>query len=241
MKIIAIVQARTGSSRLPNKVMKHINNTPMIGLLLSRLSNSKLINQLILATTDMEEDKFLSDYVTELGYDVFSGSEKDVLDRYYSVATKYKADVIVRVTGDCPLIDPRLVDKVIQSFLDRDVDYASNINPPTYPHGLDVEVFGYSTLEYTWKNAKLTREREHVTPFIRESNFFNKHNIESDIDFSWHRWTVDEPADFIVVNNIYNHFSPRINYSWEEITDCYENNKSLFSANEHLSLKSKRE
>jgi len=241
MKIISIVQARTGSSRLPNKVMKHINGTPMIGLLLSRLSNSKLINQVVLATTVLEEDKILSDYVTELGYDVFSGSEKNVLDRYYNTATKYKADVIVRVTGDCPLIDPMVVDRVIQSFLDTDVDYASNVNPPTYPHGLDVEVLGYSALEYMWKNAKLPRELEHVTSFIRESEHFNKHNVESGINYSWHRWTVDEPEDFIVVNNIYSHFSPRINFSWEEIAGCYENNKPLFSSNEHLSLKSKRE
>ena len=138
MKIVAIVQARMGSSRLPGKVMMKIQGIPMIEILLKRLSSSKLINQIIVATTEEEDDHTLYEYLINSGYKCEKGNTNNVLERYLNVAEKYEADVIVRITGDCPLIDPSLVDKVIKEFIEKKVDYASNTNPPTYPFGLDI-------------------------------------------------------------------------------------------------------
>ncbi|MBT5470351.1 MAG: NTP transferase domain-containing protein, partial [Nitrospina sp.] len=139
MKTIAILQARMNSTRFPNKVMRTICDTPMIGLLLKRLSNAKLIDQIVLATSEDPCNDPLERYVAGLGYPVFRGSEDDVLDRYYQAAKKFKADSVVRISGDCPLIDPTIVDEVLTKFQNSHVDYASNVTPPTYPDGLDIE------------------------------------------------------------------------------------------------------
>ena len=140
MKVVAIIQARMGSTRLPNKVMMEIGHVPMIELLIKRLSDSKRIDKIVLATSDNKNNKPLISHVKGLGYEVFIGDEDDVLGRYFHAAKLFEADSIVRVTGDCPLIDSTLVDKVIEGFIDSNSDYASNREPPTYPDGLDVEV-----------------------------------------------------------------------------------------------------
>ena len=207
MYIIAIVQARMGSTRLPNKVMKPVGSeTPMIGVLLSRLSQSKEIDQIVLATSTDMCNQPLSEYVTKLGYNVFQGSENDVLDRYYQAALQYNPDVIVRITGDCPLVDSEVVDTVIKTYKESNVDYVSNTNPPTYPDGLDVEVFSFKALKIAWKEAKNLSEREHVTPFIYESEKFKIENIINKIDFSNERWTVDYPEDYEVIKSIFEYF-----------------------------------
>ena len=141
MKIIALVQARIGSTRLPGKVLKKIVNRPVIDLLLTRLSESKKIDQIVVATSKNTKDDTLKDVVESLGYDCFRGSEDDVLDRYYQAAKEAEADSVVRITGDCPLIDPAIVDEVIDRYRKNGVDYASNFTPPTFPDGLDTEVF----------------------------------------------------------------------------------------------------
>ena len=147
MKISAIVQARMGSIRLSKKVMKKIVNEPMIGLLLKRLSKSKLLNQIILATSIDPIEEPLVNYVESLGFQCERGSPDDVLDRYYQIALKSKADAIVRITGDCPLVDAELVDECIGKFNSLNVDYFSNTIPPTFPDGLDIEVIKFSALE----------------------------------------------------------------------------------------------
>ncbi|TGL77752.1 aminotransferase class III-fold pyridoxal phosphate-dependent enzyme [Leptospira yasudae] len=234
MKIVAIVQARMGSTRLPNKVMKKINDIPMIGILLKRLGQSKTINKIILATSINSINDELVEYVSSIGYNVYRGSEDNVLERYYFAAKEFGADVIIRITGDCPLIDSNLVDEVVNDFLTNSVDYASNINPPAYPDGLDTEVFSFGALEDAYKNALAKREKEHVTPYIRENSKFKRSNVTYLEDLSGERWTVDEIEDFNVVSDIFGKFHPRIDFSWEEVLALSKREPGLFEKNKHI-------
>lgn len=234
MKTIAIIQARMGSTRFPNKVMKKINGIPLIELLLARLSQAKHIDQIVLATSEHPQNLSMVDHVKELGYPVYQGSENDVLDRYYRAALPFKPDIVVRITGDCPLIDPEVVDNVVAAFKKANVDYVSNISPPSYPDGLDTEVFTFAALERASKEAGQPREREHVTPYIRESEQFQKANLGHEEDCSDERWTVDEPEDFEVVKNVFEHFHPRLDFGWLEIMTLRHSQPELFEANRHL-------
>ena len=170
MKVVAIVQARMSSTRLPGKVMKEVNGIPLIELLLSRLSKSKLLDSIVVAASEGPENKKLVKHVRQLGFECEQGSENDVLSRFYYVAKQRKADVIVRITGDCPLVDPTLVDEVIKQFFSCNVDYFCNGMPPSYPDGLDVEVFSWETLESTYLATNSMFDREHVTPQMQNSD-----------------------------------------------------------------------
>lgn len=234
MKTVAIVQARMGSTRFPGKVMRPICGTPMIGLLLERLARSERIDQIVLATSEDQRNEPLVTYVRQLGYEVYQGSEDDVLDRYYQAARRVKAETVVRITGDCPLIDPVLVDTVIARLLEVGVDYASNVSPPTYPDGLDIEVFSYLALETAWQQAKVPQEREHVTVFIRESGKFRQTNVSNAKDRSNERWTVDEPEDFEVVRKVFEHFHPRRDFTWLEVLNVRNEHPMWFMVNQHL-------
>jgi glutamate-1-semialdehyde 2,1-aminomutase len=234
LKVVAIVQARMGATRLPNKVMRPIGGTPLIGLLLQRLARARRISQIILATSDDPRNAPLVSYVQGLGYEVFQGSESDVLDRYYRAAKGVGADVVVRVTGDCPLIDAGLVDHVITKFYESGVDYASNTSPATYPDGLDTEVFSFAALERAQREADQPHHREHVTPYLREAPQFRRINCSHVEDHSQERWTVDEPEDLQVITKVFEHFRPRIDFSWTEILDLRQRQPSLFAANQHL-------
>jgi len=207
----------------------------MIGLLFKRLSNARLIDQIVLATSKDPCNDSLVEYIQELSCAVFRGSEDDVLDRYYHAAKEAEADSVVRITGDCPLIDPVLVDEVIAKFLDSKVDYVSNVAPPTFPDGLDIEVFSFQALEVAWNKAKMPKEREHVTPFILESEKFSKLNIANDVDCSEMRWTIDEPEDFEVVQKVYEYFHPRLDFSWLDVLDLNKKHPEWFVSNHHLS------
>ena len=234
MKTIAIVQARMGSTRFPRKVMRPINGVPMIELLLRRLAKAKRISQTILATSDDPRNQPLVDHVRSLGYEVFQGSENDVLDRFYQAAKLYCPEAVVRITGDCPLIDPDLVDQVIEAYEAQGVDYLSNIRPPSYPDGLDVEVFSFRVLEQAARQAIKPDDREHVTPFLRESGLFRTGNFSHEQDYSQERWTVDEAADFEVVAAVFNHFHPRTDFGWLEVMTLRQAQPALFLANQHL-------
>lgn len=234
MKTVAIVQARMGSTRFPNKVMQQICGTPMIGLLFERLSKAKHLDQIVLATTEDTRNIPLVQYIQEQGYTVHQGSENDVLDRYYHAAKNAGADVVVRITGDCPLIDPDLVDTVIDSFMRSGVDYASNTLPPTYPDGLDTEVFSFRVLELAWNQAKSPYDHEHVTPFIRESDQFTRYNLANETNESGERWTVDELEDFAVVKRVFEHFHPRNDFSWLEVLSLRNLQPEWFVANQHI-------
>ena len=234
MKTLAIVQARMGSTRFPNKVMLPINGVPLIELLLHRLSLAKLIDHIMVATSTATGDKQLAAHVRSLGYEVFEGSENNVLDRFYKAAQSHRPNTVVRITGDCPLVDPELVDAIIASFVPRNVDYLCNVNPPTFPDGLDTEVLTYSALEQAARDAKTSDELEHVTPYIRESGRFTAENFFNDNDYSRERWTVDEPADLAVIDAVFRHFSPRINFGWLEVISLRKQHPEIFESNQDL-------
>mgnify|MGYP003705907359 CR=1 FL=1 len=230
MKIVAIIQARMGSTRLPGKVLKKIVGKPAIELLLIRLSRSKLISEICVATSHKTENDVLCNLVKKLGYNVIRGSETDVLQRVWDAADATSADIIVRITGDCPVIDPCLVDKAIQSFLNADVDYVSNIDPPTFPDGLDVEVFSKRAFKDARRGALSKFDREHVTPFIRNGNF-TKLNIKNLNDTSELRLTLDEPEDLTLLQKVFERFQPDIHFSYEKIEKLLLNNPRLMGTN----------
>lgn len=234
MKIVAIVQARMGSTRLPNKVMKPIAGIPMIELLLLRLSRAKEVHQIVVATSIDERNKPLVQHVQKLGYVCEQGSENDVLDRYVQAAKKQQADVVVRITGDCPLVDAALVDEVVRRFKDANVDYYSNIVPPTYPDGLDIEVFTFKALERAWLETKLPYDREHITPYLRNSGKFTNAATQHTQDLSALRWTVDEPADFSVIEKVFLYFHPRNDFTWGEVLSLQRQQPQIFDINQHI-------
>ncbi|MDA7541818.1 aminotransferase class III-fold pyridoxal phosphate-dependent enzyme [Gammaproteobacteria bacterium] len=234
MKVVAIVQARMGSTRLPNKVMKKICDIPMIELLLSRLALSKELDQIVVATSTNKINLPLVNHVEKLGYFCDQGSEDNVLSRYIESAQKYSASIIVRITGDCPLVDYGLVDEAIQKFKLADVDYLSNNSPPTYPDGLDIEVFSFEALKKADNETVSLFDREHVTPYLREKNKFKSSVIKNFEDLSSLRWTVDEEIDFYVIDKVFKHFYPRIDFTWEEVLKLQSEQKELFSSNSHI-------
>tara|TARA_R110002126_G_scaffold110918_1_gene248380 strand:- start:96219 stop:98249 length:2031 start_codon:yes stop_codon:yes gene_type:complete len=234
MKTVAIVQARMGSMRFPEKVMRSICGKPMIELLLMRLAQSTLITDIVLATSKDKRNDALVKHVQTLGYSVYRGSEEDVLERYYQAAKEAEADTVVRITGDCPLIDPELVDGIITKFEEAGVDYVSNTLQPTYPDGLDAEVFTFKALAKAWEHAKTSMQREHVTPFIKESKQFSRLSYTNDIDYSAERWTVDEPEDFTLIKNIFEHFYPNPMFGWRQILLLHDAYSEWFMVNKHL-------
>lgn len=234
MKIVAIVQARMGSTRLPNKVMKPVNGIPMIELLLARLTRSLELSQIIVATSVDSRNQPLMAHVQKLGVACEQGSENDVLARFVQAARAHHADVVVRITGDCPLVDPSLVDGAIRRFKEAGVDYLSNVSPPSYPDGLDIEVFTYAALERAQHETNKSFDHEHVTPYLRQSGKFSTANIQHDEDVSALRWTVDEPADFAVIENIFCHFHPRTDFTWLEVLELQRRQPQLFQSNQNL-------
>lgn len=208
IKTILITQARTGSTRLPGKVLMEVNNTPLLKIHLDRLSKSKNVDKIIVATTMNEEDDVIEKIGKEWGYEVYRGSRNDVLDRFYQSVKNLKPNWVVRVTSDCPLIDPLLLDKVIEITKAENKDYGSNVIDETFPDGQDVEVFKFSALEKAWNEANKLSEREHVTPFIRNNsdlksgNLFSAISYKNNTDYSNIRMTVDEQKDFELINKI---------------------------------------
>lgn len=204
--IIVIIQARMGSTRLPGKILKDIEGKSMLWHVVNRVRYSKNINKIIIATTINKDDDKVEDFCKTHNIAFYRGSENDVLDRYYQTAKLWDADIIVRITSDCPLIDPEVIDKVICSYLKNKHNFngASNIVKRTYPRGLDTEVISFNTLERVWKEAKKNYQREHVTAFIYErGRMFKLYSVKNDKDLSHYRWTVDEEKDLKFVREIY--------------------------------------
>jgi len=208
--IIGIIQARTDSTRLPNKMLKDIQGKPLILHVIQRAQHAKLLNSIVLATTTRAVDTPLANLVHAQGIPVYRGECDDVLDRYYQAATQFHADVIVRITGDCPLIDPRVIDQIVQVFLQHHYDYVTNTLQPTYPDGLDVEVFSYQALTKAWKEATFASEREHVTTYLRNHpEKFTQYDVKNPVDLSKYRWTVDNQEDLEFVREIYSRLYPK--------------------------------
>ena len=238
MRIVAVTQARTGSTRLPGKVLMEIHGITLLELHLKRVLGSKLIDELIVATTISPEDSAIVAIVKKLGLTSYQGSVDDVLDRFYQALQGNPVDYVVRLTSDCPLIDPSLIDKVIQHTLDHDLDYCSNTLAPQYPDGQDVEVFKYSALEKAWNEAKLTSEREHVTPYIWKNSsykggkLFTSDNFQEEFSFGHLRMTVDEADDFVVISKVIETIG--IDKSWLDYAQYLEKNREIKKLNEAI-------
>lgn len=213
---LVIMQARMGSSRLPGKVLKQVCGKTLLELQYERIQQASYVDRIIIATTSEPLDDVIEQLCQSQSMECFRGSESDVLDRYYQAvrqANCLPGDAIIRVTADCPLLDPAVLDQVVGIFQENGVDYASNTIPPSYPDGLDVEVFRLEALEQTWREAKLHSEREHVTPYLRNhTELFSRVNLSYKIDLSHLRWTVDEPEDFEMVRIVYESLYPSKRY-----------------------------
>ncbi|MCP4370275.1 MAG: spore coat protein [Deltaproteobacteria bacterium] len=233
---LAIIQARVSSTRLPGKVLKLILEKPMLSLQLERIRNSRRIDDLVVATSIEDSDNKIESLCKNMEISCFRGSLDDVLDRFYQAALPYKPEHIVRLTGDCPLIDPQIIDNVIYLYIKGEFDYASNTLEPTFPDGLDVEVFKFSILELACKEAFLPSHREHVTPFIyQHPERFKIGHYKSQADLSHLRWSVDEPGDFDLVRQIYEELYPSNPvFTTKDILDLLDRNSSLCQLNSHI-------
>lgn len=231
-KITVMIQARTGSSRLPGKVLSKIQNQNMIWHVINRVKKIKSVQQIALITTTKDSDQILLDIAKKENIIGFGGDEYNVLDRHYQCALKISADPIIRITSDCPVIDPTLVEEMLQFFLTHNYDYVSNIHPPTFPDGLDVEIFSFETLQKTCLNAKLKSEMEHVTPYIeKHPEIFNIFNFENQEDLSNIRLTVDQNEDLELIRSLYSTFSPKNDFGLDEIKELFIKNPNLFRIN----------
>ena len=198
-----IIQARVNSTRFPKKILQNLDGKKcVLDYVINQVKNSKKIDQIIIATTSLKDDDIVIDISEKNDCQVFRGDEDDVLDRYFQCARKFELDAIVRITSDCPLIDPQIIDQVIGEFESGSFDYVTNTFPRTYPKGLDVEVFSYSILERMCKDAKLPSEREHVTQFILNHDEFRIGNVEYENDLSQLRWTLDQKEDLDFLLNV---------------------------------------
>ena len=233
--ILAIIQARMSSTRLPGKVLKSILGYPMLELQIERINRCKKLDQFVVATSIQPEDRPIVDLCQRLGVASFAGSLENVLDRFYQTARKYQADHVVRLTGDCPLAAPELIDELVRFYSQQDCDYASNCRPPTLPDGLDAEIFSFSTLEQAWKEAKDPFELEHVVPFIiHRPERFRMVNYKYYKNISHLRWTVDEPEDFEFVRRIYEALYPmKPDFNTDDVLTLLEQCTELIDINRH--------
>mgnify|MGYP005850299479 CR=1 FL=1 len=232
-KIFIVLQARMGSSRLPGKVLMEINGKPLLWYLLKRLEPLANRADLLLATTDSEKDQVLEEFAKQNRLKYFRGSENDVLDRFYQALKPYITDIVVRITADCPLTDPKIIEQGLDIFESNDYDYLSNVHPPTFPDGFDVEIFSFKALEKAWEEAKKQHEREHVTPYIwNNPSIFKLGNFNNSENLSNYRLTVDEKEDFELMKNLIEHFKEKwINLSMNEIINFLRERQELIELN----------
>jgi spore coat polysaccharide biosynthesis protein SpsF len=258
LRILAIVQARLSSKRLPGKVLLDIGGEPMLVRVVERTRQAKTVDGVVVATTLEAADECIERLCQLRGYDCYRGSLQDVLDRYYQAALAYQADVIIRLTADCPLIDGGVIDETVNAFLGRapgegesfperidDIpyDFAANRLPPpwkhTYPIGLDTEVCTFPALEQAWKEATLPHQREHVMPFFYEDfketgetgSRFRVRLVNHVPDYGHLRWTVDTQVDLELVREIYRRFNNLGNFSWQDVLDLFEREPDLARVN----------
>ncbi len=221
-RIVAIIQARMSSTRLPGKILADLGGRPLLARVVERARAAKSVGLVVVATTDRAADDRVAEFCGAGQVPVFRGSEDDVLDRFRQAAARFEADVVVRLTADCPLLDPAVIDLVVQSFLSGDCDYASNTIEPTYPDGLDTEVFRRAALERAWREAKLKSEREHVTPYIwKNPGLFRLLSVKNDADLSGLRWTVDEPQDLELARRIYGELSAAGMFGMDDVLEAF--------------------
>jgi spore coat polysaccharide biosynthesis protein SpsF len=229
----AIIQARMGSTRLPDKVLADIVGKPMLARILERVSAARSVDAVVVATTNLSEDDRLADYVRTTPFALYRGSALDVLDRYYQAAKMHRAAIVVRVTADDPLKDPGIIDQAVSLLEGRtDLDYCSNTLAPTYPEGLDIEVFRFAALERAHAEASLPSDREHVTPYLyKHPEFFKLHNFRHHHDLSDWRWTVDRPHDLDFMRAVFTHFHDQPLVSYVDVIDWLSKNPDVRAIN----------
>lgn len=237
-RIVAIVQARMGSSRLPGKVLADIGGRTMLARVVRRLSRARLVHQIVVATSLAEADDVISDECQRLLVPSFRGSEQDVLDRFQQAASTHGADVVVRITSDCPMIDPEIVDQVVAAFLEHRPDYASNTLTRTYPRGLDTEVMASTALRRAWEDATSGYQREHVTPYIYENpDRFRLLPVRGALDLSEGRWTVDTLDDLAFVRAVYARIGDAEGFGWRDTLELLAREPQLRELNRYVEQK----
>jgi spore coat polysaccharide biosynthesis protein SpsF len=245
-RTVAIIQARMASSRLPGKVLQDIGGEPMLVRVVERVRRASLVHDVGVATTTDPADDPVADLCLARGYPLWRGSQFDVLDRYYRAAVQFGADVIVRVTADCPVIDPEVIDHTIKAFFEAGVDFAANRLPPpwkrTFPIGLDTEVVSLSALERAWKEAVEKHQREHVMPyFYDEEGRFRIRVIDTQPDYGSLRWTVDTPEDLELLRLIFARFDNRDDFRWKDIVALFAREPELAQINANVRHKMGKE
>ncbi len=239
---MAIVQARMGSSRLPGKVLQDLEGETVLARVLNRLRRARLINELLVATTNCAADDEIVQECRRCSVSVCRGDQDDVLDRYFRAAQLAKAEIVVRITSDCPLIDPEITDQTIAAFVEARPDYASNIIVRTYPRGLDTEVMSFAALGRAWQEARKPYEREHVTPYIYgHPAQFSLLSMTGDADHSSYRWTVDTPEDLEFVRAIYARLKDNTRFLWRDVLDLLDREPWLKELNRFVEQKSLQE
>jgi spore coat polysaccharide biosynthesis protein SpsF len=238
--VLAIIQARMGSSRLPGKVLLDLAGEPMLARVMHRVNRAREVDATLVATTTNPRDDRVVDLCRDRGWCFFRGDEADVLDRYYRAAAEYQAGAVVRITSDCPLIDPGLIDLVIREFRGRypEIDYCSNVFPQrTYPRGLDTEILSFHALEQCWASEQARAIREHVTLHIlRNHGLFRICAVKTEPDLSAHRWTVDTSEDYRFIRCIYDHFRGD-RFTWEEVLTFLRGNPQILEINRDIRQK----
>lgn len=237
--VLAIIQARMGSTRLPGKILADIGGHPMLVRVVERARRASSLDGVIVATTTLIEDDVVEDLCAQRGYPCRRGHPTDVLDRYYRVAREAGAGVVVRLTADCPLIDPALIDQVVLAFLSSEppADFAANRLPRerTFPIGLDTEVCTFAALARAWAEAEEAYQREHVMPYLYDPpGRFRVLVVRCERDLSHLRWTVDTPEDLELVRRLYGHFGNRDDFAWQDVLALVEQNPSLSAINTHV-------
>lgn len=242
MRVVAIIQARIGSTRLPGKVLKDIGGCTMLARVVHRTKRATLLDEVVVATTVEPADKAIVAECAKLDVPVFRGDEQDVLDRYYRAAQAHRAEAIVRITSDCPLIDPGVTSKVVRAFLETNPHYASNSLERTYPRGLDTEVMTLSALERAWHQATESYQRVHVTPFLYQNpDLFKLLSVKNDQDYSSYRWTVDTPEDLAFVQEVYERLGNDDAIDWTDVLGLLEREPALVEFNRAIQQKALHE
>ncbi len=241
-RVVAIIQGRMSSSRLPGKILMDLDGEPMLVRVVERVRMARTVDEVIVATTTDPTDYPAAELCKERGIACERGSLFDVLDRFYQAARAHQAAVVVRVTADCPLIDPWVIDRTVREFIETGADFAANRLPPpwkrTYPIGLDVEVCSFAALETAWREAKEPHEREHVMPYLYSvPGRFKVHVVDADQDFGHLRWTVDTPQDLEAVRGLYSLLGGRRDCTWQEILAIWQAHPELEQINRTVNHK----
>jgi spore coat polysaccharide biosynthesis protein SpsF len=238
VRVVAIVQARMGSTRLPGKVLRQIGTKTMLARVVQRMQRASTLDEVVVATTTQADDEAIVAECGRLGVPVFRGDEQDVLDRYWQTARAHQAQAVVRITSDCPLIEPEVIDRVVEAFLHAAPDYASNTLERSYPRGLDTEVVALSALERAWREATKSYQRVHVTPYLyQHPELFKLLSVTNDVDRSNYRWTVDTLEDLAFVQEVYERLGDDGTMGWTEVLDLLAREPALVELNRQVQQK----